>query len=89
MHSPDIERFGAINLGMPCLEFDVPVGKAKGIVRFYQELFGAQTKLEGNGAGKVAYVNVGASARRARPRSPMTATTSRSTSRISPAPIKS
>jgi hypothetical protein len=59
MHSPDIERFGAINLGMPCLEFDVPVGKAKGIVRFYQELFGAQTKLEGNGAGKGAYVNVG------------------------------
>jgi len=34
MHSPDIERFGAINLGMPYLEFDVPVGKAKGIVRF-------------------------------------------------------
>src|SRR5712671_6045053 len=58
MHSPDIERFGAINLGMR-LEFDVPVGKAKGIVRFYQELFGAQTKLEGNGSGKVAYVNVG------------------------------
>ncbi len=59
MHSPDIERFGAINLGMPYLEFDVPVGKAKGIARFYEVLFRAQTKLEGNGSGKVAHVTVG------------------------------
>ncbi len=59
MHSPDEERFGPINLGMPYLEFDVPTGTAKGIERFYRELFGAQTRLEGNGSGKVARISVG------------------------------
>ena len=59
MHSPDIERFGAINLGMPYLEFDVPPKTAKGIERFYRKLFGAKTSLEQNGAGRVARVNVG------------------------------
>jgi hypothetical protein len=59
MHSPDIERFGAINLGMPYLEFDVPMGAAKGIRRFYKKIFRAQTALEGNGAGRIARINVG------------------------------
>jgi hypothetical protein len=59
MHSPDEERFGAINLGMPYLEFDVPIGAAKGIERFYKKIFGAKTRLEGNGAGRVARINVG------------------------------
>jgi hypothetical protein len=59
MHTPDIERFGAINLGMPYLEFDVPAGTAKGIEKFYKKIFGAKTKLEGNGAGKTARINVG------------------------------
>jgi hypothetical protein len=59
MHSPDIERFGAVNLGMPYLEFDVPAGTAKGIARFYAELFGAQTRIDGNGSGKAAHVSVG------------------------------
>jgi len=59
MHSPDVDRFGAINLGMPYLEFDVPAGRANGIARFYAEIFGAQTRLEGNGAGRVAHVGVG------------------------------
>ena len=36
MHSPDEDRFGAINLGMPYLEFEVPKGTAKGIARFYR-----------------------------------------------------
>ena len=52
MHSPDVERFGAINLGMPYLEFDVPKGTAKGIEKFYRKIFGAKTKLEGNGVGQ-------------------------------------
>ena len=52
MHSPDVERFGAINLGMPYLEFDVPKGTAKGIEKFYRKVFGAKTKLEGNGSGR-------------------------------------
>jgi len=59
MHSPDPERFGAINLGMPYLEFDVPAGTAKGIEKFYRKIFGAQTKLEGNGSGRTARVSVG------------------------------
>jgi hypothetical protein len=59
MHTPDINRFGAINLGMPYLEFDVPMGKAKGVERFYKEIFKARTRLDGNGAGKTAVVSVG------------------------------
>ena len=59
MHSPDAERFGAINLGMPYLEFDVPKKTAKGIERFYRKIFGAQTRLEGNGSGRAAHINVG------------------------------
>src|ERR1041385_7602084 len=59
MHSPDPERFGAINLGMPYLEFDVPPKTAKGIERFYKKIFDAKTQLDGNGSGKVARINVG------------------------------
>jgi hypothetical protein len=59
MHSPDPDRFGAVNLGMPYLEFDVPAGSAAGIERFYREVLGAATRLEGNGAGQVARVSVG------------------------------
>ena len=59
MHSPDDERFGAINLGMPYLEFEVPTGTAKGIARFYRKIFDAQTSVEGNGHGKTARINVG------------------------------
>ena len=59
MHSPDEERFGPVNLGMPYLQFDVPMGTAKGIKRFYKKIFGATTELEGNGAGKTARINVG------------------------------
>ena len=59
MHSPDPERFGPINLGMPYLEFEVPKGTAKGIERFYKKVLGARTRLEANGAGAAAHVAVG------------------------------
>src|SRR5260370_37587611 len=59
MHSPDIEGFGPINLGMPYLQFDVPMGTAEGIKRFYKKIFGAKTKLDGNGPGQVARISVG------------------------------
>jgi len=59
LHSPDPERFGPVNLGMPYLEFDVPRGAAKGIEKFYRKLFGARTRLEGNGSGPAAHVAVG------------------------------
>src|ERR1700683_332395 len=59
MHSPDETRFGAVSLGMPYLEFDVPMGTAKGIVKFYRKIFGARTSVEGKGEGRVAHVAAG------------------------------
>lgn len=59
MHSPDETRFGAISLGMPYLEFDVPMGTAKGIAKFYRKIFGARTCVEGKGPDRVARVGVG------------------------------
>src|ERR1700724_2640456 len=59
MHCPDADRFGAINLGMPYLEFGVPKKTAKGIERFYRKVFVAQTKLECNGSGRAPHINVG------------------------------
>ncbi len=58
-HAPDVERFGRINLGIPYVEFTVPMGTADGIARFYREILKAPATVEGNGAGKVARVNVG------------------------------
>ncbi|HEX3882381.1 MAG TPA: hypothetical protein VHW66_06955 [Stellaceae bacterium] len=59
LHTPDPARFGAINLGIPYVEFDVPTGTADGIARFYREILGAKAKVEGNGSGKTAVVSVG------------------------------
>jgi hypothetical protein len=59
LHSPDIDRFGAINLGIPYLEFAVPVGTAQGIARFYGEMLGAETRVDGNGTGRVARIGTG------------------------------
>src|SRR6185437_5191418 len=59
LHTPDAARFGAINLGIPYVEFDVPTGTASGIARFYEEILGAKAKVEGNGSGKTAVVSVG------------------------------
>lgn len=59
MHSPDEARFGAVSLGMPYLEFDVPMGTAKGIAKFYRKIFGAITCVEGKGEDRVARVCVG------------------------------
>ena len=53
-HDP-APRFGRINLGMPYVEFDVPVGAAKGVADFYDRVFGAATKVD----GAVARVSAG------------------------------
>jgi hypothetical protein len=34
-------RFGRMQLGIPCVEFEVPAGAATGIARFYREILGA------------------------------------------------
>ena len=59
LHSPDLERFGHINLGIAYLEFDVPPDTAAGIAKFYRKIFDAPAKVEGNGGGKVAKITVG------------------------------
>src|ERR1700736_5262819 len=57
-YEPDAARFGRITLGIPYVEFDVPVGTAKGICGFYPEIMGMQAELK-NGDGAVARVKVG------------------------------
>jgi len=59
MHTPDEARFGAVTLGMPYIEFDVPMGTAKGIAKFYRKIFGAKTCVEGKGTDRVARIAVG------------------------------
>jgi hypothetical protein len=42
VHTPDPMRFGAMRVGMPYVEFDVPEGTSLwGIARFYTEILGA------------------------------------------------
>jgi len=76
-HEPDAERFGRITLGIPYVEFDVPVGTAKAICAFYPEIMEIPAKFR-NGDGTLARVKVGKDS---------TVTTCKSTSRTSRAPI--
>ncbi|MGH6770468.1 MAG: hypothetical protein ACRECO_15755, partial [Xanthobacteraceae bacterium] len=57
-YEPDPARFGRVQLGFPYVEFDVPVGTAKGIARFYHEVIGAPASVA-NGDGTVARVTTG------------------------------
>lgn len=57
-HAPD-PRFGPILLGMPYLMFDVPAGTAKGIARFYTEIFKTMAKVENVEGAPAARVAVG------------------------------
>jgi hypothetical protein len=57
-YEPDAERFGRVTLGIPYVEFDVPVGTAKGICGFYPEVTGIPAELV-NGDGVMARVKVG------------------------------
>ena len=57
-YEPDAERFGRITLGIPYVEFDVPVGTAKGICSFYPEVTGIPAELK-NGDGTTARVKMG------------------------------
>jgi catechol-2,3-dioxygenase len=54
-HEPDTARFGRITLGIPYVEFEVPVGTAQGIAAFYPEIVGMPTE-RGNGDGTVVRV---------------------------------
>jgi hypothetical protein len=58
LHEPDAARFGRINLGIPYVEFDVPVATAKGIAKFYREIIDVPAEVV-NGDGTTAKVTVG------------------------------
>ena len=58
LHEPDAARFGRINLGIPYVEFDVPVGTAKGIAKFYRQMIDVPAEVV-NGDGTTAKVTVG------------------------------
>ena len=53
-HDP-APQFGRINLGMPYVELDIPVGAAEGVADFYSCVFGTATKVDGG----VARISVG------------------------------
>jgi hypothetical protein len=57
-YEPDAARFGRITLGIPYVEFDVPVGAAKGICAFYPAIMEMPAAMK-NGDGTVARVQVG------------------------------
>jgi hypothetical protein len=57
-YEPDAERFGRISLGIPYVEFDVPVGSAKAIAAFYPAVFGTPASVQ-NGDGTVARTLIG------------------------------
>ena len=58
LHEPDAARFGRIALGIPYVEFDVPVGTASAICRFYREIMDIPATIA-NGDGTVARAKVG------------------------------
>jgi hypothetical protein len=57
-YEPDAARFGRITLGIPYVEFDVPVGTAKGICNFYPEIVGTPAEFH-SGDSTVARVEIG------------------------------
>jgi hypothetical protein len=57
-YEPNAARFGRITLGIPYVEFEVPVGTAAGICAFYPEFMGIQAEFR-NGDGVVARAKVG------------------------------
>jgi hypothetical protein len=57
-YEPDAARFGRITLGIPYVEFEVPIETARGICAFYPQIMGMPAEL-GNGDGTVARVKIG------------------------------
>ena len=57
-YEPDAARFGRVTLGIPYVEFDVPVETAKGICDFYPQIMGTPAQFH-NGDSTVARVEIG------------------------------
>jgi hypothetical protein len=57
-YEPDAARFGRISLGIPYVEFDVPVGTARRIADFYPAVMGTPAQVQ-NGDGTLTRVQMG------------------------------
>jgi len=57
VHEPDTTRFRRMALGIPYVEFNVPVGSAAGIARFYREMIDVPAAVAGD--APAAQVTVG------------------------------
>jgi len=57
-YEPDPARFGRITLGIPYVEFGVPVGTAEGIANFYHQMIDVPAAVA-NGDARIARVKVG------------------------------
>ena len=59
-YEPDPARFGSINLGIPYVEFDVPVGTTDAIADFYRRIVETPASVERSATdGAVARITVG------------------------------
>jgi hypothetical protein len=61
-HAPAAE-FGDTDLAIPYVAFDVPVGTARGIARFYREILEAPAEVEGTAGAETAVVAVSSTQR--------------------------
>jgi hypothetical protein len=58
VHAPDPARFGAMRVGMPYVEFDVPTGTdLKAIARFYKEILGGISGVAEDARGTYAWAS--------------------------------
>ena len=93
VHTPDPERFGRIQLGMPYVRFDVRPGTAERIARFYREISMRRRRCTRTAPGprrecRSASSSISISARPTRRRSPTTSTMSRSICRTFSGPYR-
>jgi hypothetical protein len=61
VHSPDPSRFGAMRVGMPYVEFDIPAGTDLGaIAKFYTDIMGGIAGVGSDARGPYAWANTSA-----------------------------
>lgn len=61
VHAPDPDRFGALRVGMPYVEFDIPAGTdLHAIVRFYREILDGIAGVARDEHGEYAWVSMSA-----------------------------
>jgi predicted enzyme related to lactoylglutathione lyase len=64
VHAPDPARFGAMRVGMPYVEFDVPAGTdLAAIAKFYKEILGGISGVSSDERGPYAWANTSAESR--------------------------